>query len=62
MTKQKNTEDGRRVETVERKGIVIETTYDDEGKVASVVKWVKPEKRVDPRQAGPVENREQRPQ
>lgn len=62
MSKQKNAEDGRRVETVERNGIVVETTYDDEGKVVSVVKWVKPDKRVDPRQVGPVENREQRPQ
>lgn len=49
--------DGRRVEKVERNGIVIETTYDEQGRVVEVVKRIKP----DPRQRGPVDNREQRP-
>ncbi|RIK15462.1 MAG: hypothetical protein DCC51_14680 [Anaerolineae bacterium] len=60
--KEKQMKDGGRVEVVERNGIVIETTYDERGEVVGVVKWVKPEKRGDPRQAGPAVGRERRPQ
>ena len=49
---------GSRVEKTKKNGIVIETTYDDEGNVVGVKKWVKP----DERQQGPVPNVEQRPQ
>jgi len=44
--------------TTEKNGIVIETTYDGEGNVIAVKKWVKPDKR----QRGPAPNVEQRPQ
>lgn len=49
--------EGWRIEKVERNGIVIETTYDEQGRPVEVVKRIKP----DPRQSGPVDNREQRP-
>lgn len=49
------------VEQTERNGIVIETTYDGEGNVVAVKKWVKPEKRPK-REKGPVRNVEQWPE
>lgn len=51
---------GRRVEVVERNGIVIETTYSDDGQVLDICKWIKPDKRG-PRDQGPSPNVEQRP-
>lgn len=49
------------VDVSERNGIVIETTYDEEGNVVAVKKWVKPEKRP-AREKGPMPNVEQRPE
>ena len=57
----KKTKDGGRVGRVVRNGIGIETTYEGEGKVVEVEKWVKTPKRP-AREKGPVPNVEQRPQ
>ena len=50
------------VET-ERNGMIVETTYDQQGRVIAQKTWVKPDKRGrrDPRAGGPLGGVEQSP-
>lgn len=64
MKKSSPSSDGLRVERTVRDGRVVDTTYDADGNVIEVVVWIKgrePALPADPRDRGPVPNRDGRP-
>jgi hypothetical protein len=64
MKKSNTNGDGQRVERTVRDGRVVDTIYDADGRVVEVVTWLKgqePAEPGDPRDRGPMANRDGRP-
>lgn len=67
MKKSNTNSDGLRVERTVRDGRVVDTTYDADGRVVEVVTWLKGQEPAessqpaDPRNRGPMANRDGRP-